>query len=233
MGNMRTLVIGDVHGHLGALQSLLGHVAPGAEDQLVFLGDYVDKGPDVKGTINYLMELSQKFQVIFLRGNHDQMMLDAWYDESKLAVWAGLAGEHPLSGYGDGPLSARWKAVPREHWAFLERTCRDFWETPAYIFVHGGIRPEMAPADESPDRLQWLTLSTAEPHLSGRTVLCGHSELASGRIADLGHTIGIDTAIADGGWLTCLALDTFEFWQVKAGGEFRQGVLAGRGNHQS
>ena len=72
-----------------------------------------------------------------------------------------------------------------------------------------------------------LTLAMAAPHGSGRTVVCGHSAQASGRIADLGHTICIDTGITKGGKLTCLELSGFDYWQASADGTIGTGRLRG------
>jgi serine/threonine protein phosphatase 1 len=222
---MRTFAIGDIHGYLEPLRALIDSVSPARDDLLVFLGDYVDKGPDVKGALDYLIELSKSHNAIFLRGNHDQMMIDAHCDPAKITIWECLGGRNPLSSYGHGDLKTQLQTVPPEHWEFLQATCRDYFETPEFIFVHGGIRNTVAPAEEERERLQWMTLGTAEPHLSQRTVICGHSAQRSGQIVNLGHTICADTGITHGGWLTCLALDTFDFWQVNADGERRGGVL--------
>jgi serine/threonine protein phosphatase 1 len=222
---MRILAIGDIHGHLRPLQALLEKAAPRPDDLLIFAGDYVDKGPDVKGVIDCLLDLSKTHRTVFLRGNHDQMLLDAHREPGKIPIWECLAGENPLASYGRGTTSELLCKVPAEHWAFLAAECRDYFEAAGFIFVHGGIRPHMAPADEDPARLQWTTLADATAHHSRRTIICGHSPQQSGHIADLGHTIGIDTNIANGGWLSCLALDTFEFWQTNSDGESRSGIL--------
>jgi serine/threonine protein phosphatase 1 len=73
--------------------------------------------------------------------------------------------------------------------------------------------------------LQWLTLSSAQPHWSHRTVVCGHSAQVSGQIADNGHTICIDTGISKGGFLTCLELGSFHYWQSSSEGGIRDGTL--------
>jgi serine/threonine protein phosphatase 1 len=75
------------------------------------------------------------------------------------------------------------------------------------------------------DHLHWLTLSMAFPHESGRTVICGHSAQASGRVADLGHTICVDTGISKGGKLTCLDLIDFDYWQSTEDGRIHRGQL--------
>lgn len=225
---MRTFAIGDIHGHVRALQALLESTPIREGDRIVFLGDYVDKGPDVSGTLEYLMALRSSSESIFLRGNHDQMMIDARFDRNKQAIWECLGGDEGLTGYGDGPMREQLRRVPTTHWDFLEKRCVNFFETPEVIFVHGGLRPNIEPRYEDTERLQWMTLSVAEAHQSGRLVVCGHSAQRSGSVADLGHTICIDTGIAKGGWLTCMAIDTFEFWQASAAGEVRGGRLRSR-----
>ncbi len=74
--NQRLLAIGDIHGCLDELTSLIQMVPPEPSDTLVFLGDYVNRGPDSKGVVEYLLDLQKEFQAVFLLGNHDKMFLD-------------------------------------------------------------------------------------------------------------------------------------------------------------
>jgi serine/threonine protein phosphatase 1 len=226
---MRLLAIGDIHGHTDALEALLDEINPGPTDKLVFLGDYVDKGPDVAGTLELLWKLSQDHHWIFLRGNHDQMLLDAYRDPLMFGVWECLAGDHPLASYGAGSTMELLRQIPQRHIHFLENRCLDYYETDTFIFVHGGIRPQFAPEEEEIERLQWTVLSSAAAHLSGRTVICGHSSQGSGKIADLGHTICIDTGITKGSYLSCLDVGDFSYIQSSADGEIRKGILRGLG----
>jgi serine/threonine protein phosphatase 1 len=225
---MRLLAIGDIHGHTSALTALLDEICPSSTDKVVFLGDYVDKGPDVAGTLDLLSALSQKQDWIFLRGNHDQMMLDAYQDASTFAVWECLAGDDPLSSYGSGTTAELLRNVPDHHIRFLADRCCNFHETDFFIFVHAGIRAHMFPAEEEVDRLQWTVLSSAAAHTSGRTVVCGHSSQASGLIADYGHTICIDTGITKGKYLTCLNLDDYSYTQSSSDGSILKGFLPNR-----
>lgn len=222
---MRTLAIGDIHGHLVALDALLAAVDPQPTDQFIFLGDYVDKGPNVRGVLDRLIAFGTAHRAIFLRGNHDHMMVRARHDPVQIAVWHCLGGKAPLASYSSANLALAMEAVPRAHWDFLENQCRDYFETERYIFVHGGIRSEVDPRLEDKEHLYWTTLGFAQPHSSRRTVICGHSAQTSGEIVDLGHTIGIDTAISKGGWLTCLDVESFGFWQANAQGLTRAGTL--------
>ncbi|MAS96772.1 MAG: serine/threonine protein phosphatase [Verrucomicrobiales bacterium] len=222
----RLLAIGDIHGHSVALDSLLSAVRPDETDQLVFLGDYVHRGPDSKAVIDRLIQINSTYNSIFLRGNHDITLLEAWQGKIDLTTWEYLADEVGLTGYDSGEMEIPFHAVPEAHWHFLESACRDYWETDDYIFVHGGIPASVNPAEADPDYLYWTKLNSAvRPHESGRTVICGHSSQESGEIADLGHTICIDTAISKEKWLTCLSLDTWDYWQTDPDGNLRTGLL--------
>lgn len=222
----RTLAIGDIHGHRLALDAVLDAAKPVAGDLLIFLGDYVHKGPDTCGVLNRLIELEiSPIETIFLRGNHDQMLIDAYEDESLISTWEILSGDRPLAGYFSGWRSPRFHEVPDTHWNFLIERTLPFHETEEFIFVHGGISPHCMPEEETVERLYWAKLDTAEPHHSGRTVICGHTSQDSGEIADLGHTICIDTGISKERYLTCLQLDDWNFWQSSPKGEVSVGYL--------
>lgn len=217
---MNLYAIGDIHGNLSALTALFDAVAPKPEDGLVFLGDYVDKGPDVQGVLEFLIEQSKNDKWVFLRGNHDQMFLNAWLDKTNFAMWECLAGEKPLKSYGNGGSTQQVfdDLVPDAHFEFLRDRCVYYHETKEYIFVHAGIQAHVAPEDEDPDRLQWSSIGLASPHVSKRTVICGHSAQESGEIVDLGHSICIDTGITKGQKLTCLNLTDFSYTQSDCDG---------------
>jgi serine/threonine protein phosphatase 1 len=223
---MSIFAIGDIHGHLMALDALLANIPASPDDTLVFLGDYVNKGPEVRGTLDRLYALNKTRKCIFLRGNHDQIMIDAHHKSSKMTIFESLGGEDTLMSYGSGLTEDVMRYIPEQHWEFLEHMCRNYYQTDDYIFVHGGIRPKVSPKKEKPERLLWTPLSRAAPHKSGKTVICGHSAQRNGRIADLGHTICIDTGIGKGSLLTCLELDTFRFWQSNPLGRVSNGTLS-------
>lgn len=125
--NMRLLAIGDIHGHTIALKALLAEVSPKSSDEVVFLGDYVDKGPDVAGTLELVADLGEQHDWVFLRGNHDQMMLDAYRDSSACGVWECLSGDDPLASYGSGSTEDLLRDIPEHHMTFIEARCRDFY----------------------------------------------------------------------------------------------------------
>ena len=85
----RLLAIGDIHGYLDKLRRLLDLVQPTANDKVIFLGDYVDRGPDSRGVLDELIRFGERFpQTIFLRGNHEQMFMDAldWQEIEHLSA---------------------------------------------------------------------------------------------------------------------------------------------------
>ncbi len=225
---MALYAVGDIHGHLIALKSLMNALEIEDHETIVFLGDYVDKGPDVAGTLDFLVELSSRENFIFLRGNHDQLFIDALLDKNAVKVWECLAGEDPLRSYGSGNTEDLISKIPSSHKDFLINRCKDFHETESYIFVHGGMRPHLSPEQEDIDHLHWLTLGQAQAHESGKTIVCGHSSQASGQIADLKHTICIDTGVTKGKSLTCLNITDFSYTQVSPKGQIHRGKLSAR-----
>ena len=96
---MRELVIGDIHGCIRSFQKLLEVVAPQESDTLIFLGDYVDRGPDSFGAVETLIGLKTKCTVIALRGNHEQMLLQAMEDREAYKSWCMYGGRETMESY--------------------------------------------------------------------------------------------------------------------------------------
>src|SRR5437016_2814525 len=117
---MRTLAIGDIHGCLRALDTLLAEVRPQPDDVVITLGDYVDRGPDSKGVIDLLLELAKRCRLICLRGNHDFMMQEARKNFFTEREWLAMGGKPTLASYSGRAESGTLKDVPAEHWQFLE-----------------------------------------------------------------------------------------------------------------
>jgi serine/threonine protein phosphatase 1 len=220
---MRTLAIGDIHGCNAALTSLLKAVQPAREDQIIFLGDYIDRGPSSREVIETLLELEKLCSPNFLRGNHEVMILDARNDPRKSDLWQSYGGLETLFSYG-----ANYKndmvSIPDAHWAFLDKTQR-FFETDTHIFVHACVDPSLDMADQPDWLLFWEFFERLEPHKSGKAIVCGHSPQRSGRIGDNGFALCIDTGAAYGGWLTCLDVSSGEYWQTKETGAVQEGQL--------
>ncbi len=221
---MRTLAIGDIHGMSGALDALMEAAAPTPDDVLIFMGDYVDRGPDSKGVLDRLIAWSQRLQMVCLRGNHELMMTAARHGRDDLRMWLSVGGAQALASYGSGGR-ATLADVPPEHWTFLEERCGDYFETDSHIFVHANLHPDVELADQPDSMLFWEFLNTSIDHVSGKTVICGHTSQRSGVPLVWKNTVCIDTHAYGGGWLTCLDVDTRKYWQADALGRVRTGHL--------
>jgi serine/threonine protein phosphatase 1 len=222
---MRTLAIGDIHGCSRALNGLLDMVHPGPDDLVVTLGDYVDRGPDSRGVLDRLLGLPARCRHVALRGNHDQMMLDARTDLDALRDWLQCGGRETLQSYGTAGKEGMLADVPVEHWDFLESVCVPYFETDTHLFVHANLYPDLPLAEQPTYMLYWEKLHDAGPHVSGKTVVVGHTAQKSGVPLDLGHAVCIDTFVYGSGWLTCLDVATGELWQASEDGRRRTGWL--------
>lgn len=200
----RTLAIGDIHGCLTALETLLGQVKPDASDTLILLGDYVDRGADTRGVLDRLIRLIDETHLVVLRGNHDIMLLEARAQSGVyFQQWLAVGGNTTVASYG-GSL----ENVPPAHWRFLENTL-PFYETETHIFVHAGAEYQIPMREQHPSTLYWEKLRNPGAHFSGKTVVVGHTSQKDGTPLDLGHTICLDTfAYGTGGWLSCLDCGT-------------------------
>lgn len=222
---MRTLAIGDIHGCDTALSRLLREVRPEATDRLVFLGDYIDRGPGSRAVIERMLCLPGECSTVFLRGNHEVMMLEARNDPLKAKLWQRYGGLETLASYGAESRDDWWSAVPEAHWTFLKRT-RPCFETSRAIFAHACVDPELNLEKQPDQMLYWEFFDQIQPHKSGKRIVLGHTPQRSGRIKDLGFAICLDTAAVSGGWLTCLDTDSGQYWQARENGDARTGRLA-------
>jgi serine/threonine protein phosphatase 1 len=224
----RTIAIGDVHGCSTALAALLDAIIPTADDTLVALGDYIDRGPDSRGVIDQLIVVGQRCRLIPLKGNHEEMILTGLYNREMLRLWLSCGGVEMLASYGHTPDASPWRrwdeAIPREHWAFLT-ACRNSHETDTHLFLHAGYDPNLPMSHQPGDLLRWgfVNARTARPHCSGKTVVCGHTPQQGGNILDLGFLLCIDTHCHAGKWLTALDVHGGEWWQANQRGEVRRG----------
>lgn len=214
---MRTFVIGDIHGCSKALQSLLEAIHPTPEDRLIFLGDYVDRGPDSRGVIDRLLELEQECQTVFLLGNHEIMFRGALNGLAP-ELWLQAGGSQTVTSYG-GLL----KNVSPSHIDFLYR-CVPHFETENHIYVHANYRHELPLNQQPEETLFWehLTDRVPEPHISGKHVFCGHTPQPGGNIGFFGHFTCLDTCCFGGFFLSAIEVESGEFWQFSKEGHRRE-----------
>lgn len=213
----RIIAIGDIHGCHAALEALISAIAPTANDTIVTLGDYVDRGPDSQKVIQTLIELKQQTHLITLLGNHERMMLDAHVDQQAQEFWLHFGGSETVESYGTSIDD-----VPEQHWKFLEK-CLPYYEFDEFIMVHASYEPALPLADQTEKVRLWQHLGVVppQPHVSGKTVFVGHTPQSSGEVLDAGHLICIDTYCFGGKYLTAINCETRETWQTDMHGRLR------------
>lgn len=213
----RLIAVGDIHGYPAALRAVLEAIGPRANDTIVMLGDYVDRGPDSRGVLDTLIELAGRCQLVPLLGNHDQLFLQVCEGQDDSFIdWLAFGGGATLDSYG-----GKLRNVPAEHLDFL-RSCLRFHETAEYFFVHANYLADRPLAEQSDEVLLWESLRSRVPgpHRSGKTAVVGHTAQKDGTgILDLGHLVCIDTWIYGEGWLTAMDVETREVWLADQDGE--------------
>jgi serine/threonine protein phosphatase 1 len=217
MMSSRTIAIGDIHGCSAALRALIEAIQPTTDDTIVTLGDYVDRGPDSHGVLDYVLGLEQRCQLVPLMGNHELMLLDAVENPQVLGPWLTCGGDSTLRSYG-GQL----RNIPPAHLDFILRTRRHY-EIATHFFVHANYAAGLS-LDEQPDYLllwEHLHVHVPPPHENGKVAIVGHTSQKSREILDLGHVICLDTFCHGGGWLTAMDVGSGQIWQADRHGRLR------------
>lgn len=223
--------IGDIHGQQTMLLQMLDLIRERPlkpDDEVVFLGDYVDRGEDSRAVLDTLIKFrSEHENVVFLRGNHEQLMLDARdgpapepaaqpgyvIHSSVMLNWLQNGGVDTLLNYDVKDFSCWWEAIPNEHWNFIRATTVEYIAG-KHHFVHAGLLPPGKSWEgefwgKHVDPRLWIR----EPFLSsrhnfdGRLVIFGHTPQRNGRPLISKNKIGIDTAAVFGGPLTAAVID--------------------------
>ena len=222
----RLLVFGDIHGFLTPLNLLLDHLKPDLEDTLVTLGDYIDRGPNSKDVLLKLIQLKTLTNLKMLIGNHDLMFLESIHFKRFNTDWLLYGGLQTLESFGIDLANPDFQLFDAEIVDFLKSECSRYWEDEKHIFVHAGVDPSL-PLDQQTDKL--LFWDKLDPnfcgHQSGKKVVCGHTRQISGEPLNLKNLLCLDTNVYGGGWLTCCDLNSMEYWQANALGEFRQAKI--------
>lgn len=222
-------VVGDIHGEIRLLAQVLERMVPmiyrdletGLEPSLIFLGDYIDRGPDSRSVIDALLNLPATLpagcEVRYLRGNHEQAALDFLDDPLTGPAWLEYGGIEMLASYGiaasvgtTAPPQLRAlrdslaAALPREHLAYL-RSLEDMVILGGYIFVHAGIRPGTPLERQKTEDLLWIRepfLSSSRNH--GHIIVHGHTIVDN--VTILANRIALDTGAYATGTLSCIRL---------------------------
>ena len=219
----RVYAVGDIHGRRDLLERLLAKITAHAaskplRNSLVFLGDYVDRGLKSKDVIDYLLALKwPDWEIVFLRGNHEQMVLDFINDSSVYRAWRGFGAAETLISYGvrppsfdDGKAFAEARddfarKLPLAHLEFLN-SLKYFHVAGDFLFVHGGVRPGIALDRQSPEDMMLIREDFLRSDLNlGKVVVHGHSP--SDNPVRLSNRIDVDTGAYATDRLTAVALD--------------------------
>jgi serine/threonine protein phosphatase 1 len=219
----RVFVVGDIHGCVDELDTLLDALALAPRDTVVFVGDYVDRGPASKDVIDVLLELRRNSDILttFLKGNHEDMLL----------AYMGLAGQHgeaylhnggveTLVSYGLHPLTPGPEvaaALPAEHLQFLRELALTH-TIGSFLMTHAGIDPERPLAEQREEDLLWIRERFVNhPHPLPYTVCFGHTPRRD-VFLHLPYKIGLDTGCVYGNRLSCIELRESRLFQVRRGG---------------
>lgn len=219
----RIYAVGDVHGRLDLLSGLLLRIEndlrarPAKDPILVFLGDYIDRGPQSRQVIDKLIELARTRQCVFLKGNHEEFLSKFLQDAAGWDVWVKNGGREALESYGlswvfDRP-SLTPKLVSQQLALFLPYTHRKFlsnlksnFSTGDYFFVHAGVKPGRPLAHQNEADLFWIR----DEFLSHRgqfekMIVHGHTPVSEPDVRP--NRINIDTGAFMTGRLTCLKIE--------------------------
>lgn len=230
----RVYAVGDIHGRADLLKQLLHMIArfdsvkPPAETTLIFLGDYVDRGPDSKGVIDLLMNgIPAGMIPIYLSGNHEDMMLQSFQDIEAFRFWTMNGGIAALASYGveanllhgkflegmsleDAPeiMSQFARLMPDAHATFL-RDLQTSVTIGGYFFVHAGVKPGVALEKQSRDDCLYIRHEFLRHRGDfGKMVIHGHTPGLEPDVQP--NRIGIDTLAHRTGRLTALCLEGAE-----------------------
>lgn len=221
----RVYAIGDIHGRLDLLNNLLSQIEADLTGYkgrciAVFLGDYIDRGPDSKGVIDRLMQsLPASLEPVYLLGNHEWAMLQLFTSLETGAGWIKHGGLETLRSYGlsvqpgqptperlAGLQQTLQERFPPQHKAWLEK-CLTWYELGDYYFVHAGIRPSVPLAEQTDHDRLWMRAGFLDWRGGGLSKMIVHGHTISKDVEIRAHRIGIDTGAYASGVLTALVLE--------------------------
>jgi serine/threonine protein phosphatase 1 len=221
---LRIYIVGDIHGCFDLLEQLYREIrrdrdaAPPRECVEIFLGDYIDRGPQSREVVEWMISaVPIADRRICLMGNHEDMLLAALADASGMPNWLANGGletflsykpvpQHILAGMTLARVRSDFlAALPAAHRDFLMNLPR-LAEFGDYLFVHAGLRPGRALDRQDPEDLVWIR----EPFLAsdfdfGKVVVHGHTPCSAPEIRP--NRINVDTGAVFTGCLTCLILE--------------------------
>jgi serine/threonine protein phosphatase 1 len=226
---MRTLVVGDIHGGLRALEQVLERAEITSEDRLIFIGDYVDGWSDAAETVSFLIRFSEGHRCVFLRGNHEELVYRFLKNRDHNPMWLAHGGEATKRSYAT--VSEAELVI---HLQFYEQLKNYYIDTENRLFLHAGFTNMHGPQHEYVenmvywDRTLWEMVCAMDPSISEkdskypkRLTLFDEIYIGHTPVTRIGETIpvnfanvwNVDTGASFKGPLTILDVDTKEFWQ--------------------
>jgi serine/threonine protein phosphatase 1 len=207
----RIYAIGDIHGRYDKLVVLMDKIDADFEsDTVVFLGDYIDRGPDSFKVVDYLVDLKKRYpQIIFLKGNHEDM-LENYLSGADRMTYLINGGQQTLDSYLSRERQPDEPLIPREHEAFYKSLLL-YYETESYIFVHAGLKKKVPLEQQKLEDLLWIRGQFIQSKYDfGKLVVFGHTPLPEPLLQP--NKIGIDTGAVYGNKLTCVRLPELVFY---------------------
>ncbi|HKK10732.1 MAG TPA: metallophosphoesterase family protein [Bacteroidales bacterium] len=184
---MNTWVIPDIHGYSKTLETLLKQIQPSKNDHLIFLGDYIDRGPDSKGVLDLVMALEKDgYNMTTLRGNHESYFVEAYYHafelggglfkkkNLKLKAWFEHGGKEALKSFAVKDI----RKVPEQYIKWIEGT-QLYLQTEDYIIVHAGMNFTLDNPYEDEHAMLWIKdFEVDSSKIGGRKVIHGHTPVS-------------------------------------------------------
>jgi serine/threonine protein phosphatase 1 len=209
----KIFAIGDIHGCYDRLKVLMDKIPIDcSRDALVFIGDYIDRGPHSVEVVDYLIQLKNRFpEVILLKGNHEDM-LDKFINGVDRFTYLLNGGQQTLDSYLTKPVQSEFSPIPPDHMEFF-KSLRLFYETEEFIFVHAGLRPRVPLESQNTEDLLWIRDKfVSSKYDFGKRVIFGHTPLKKPLVEP--NKIGIDTGAVYGNALTCIQLPDLVFFKA-------------------
>ncbi|AFM23299.1 metallophosphoesterase family protein [Desulfomonile tiedjei] len=211
----KIFAVGDIHGCYDKLTAMMKILPWSREngDLLLFIGDYIDRGPRSRDVVEYLVQLRKKGgEFVFLKGNHEKMLLDYYIQQKDQMLYVANGGAETIASYVEGGIGRKAFVLPEEHLDFF-LSLGLYYQTEDYIFVHAGLRDNIKIAEQSEEDLLWIREEFIYSAYDwNKRVIFGHTALETPFVTP--SKIGIDTGAVYGNKLTAVELPRMKFYQV-------------------
>ncbi len=209
----KIFAIGDIHGCADKLAALMEKIPIDyANDILVFIGDYIDRGPSSFEVVDYLVDLKRDHpDIVFLKGNHEDM-LQKYLAGTDRFTYLLNGGQQTLDSYLNRQNKSEFSPIPSSHLEFYKSLLL-YYQTEDYIFVHAGMREKIPLEKQNPEELLWIREDFIYSKFDfGKRVVFGHTPFSEPMVKP--NKIGIDTGAVYDNQLTCVQLPELIFFSA-------------------